>query len=70
MSPDHDGAQPRLPQDNPYVLNLSNTSIESGIEIVVSLEKLANTSLDFRGFLIWAIDEADDSLVGEFVIDG
>ena len=73
MMPDHGtgGRQQQQQQtgNNPYVLTLSNDTAESGEEIFVTLTKVVNTSADFKGFMVWAKDEADDSIVGEFVID-
>ena len=69
LVPDH-GVAARSVTSNPYVLKLSATSIVSGSELTLSLEKKVNTTADFKGFMIQAKDEFDGKLLGEFVSMG
>ena len=65
MTPGHGGENAQT-TGSPFELELSETEIEAGGYVILTLKRKSNSDPEFKGFLIQAKDEADDSLVGEF----
>ena len=51
----------------PYQLVPDKTSVKSGETVTLTLEKIDPATSDFKGFMVEAIDPANNSIVGSFV---
>ena len=54
----------------PFEMEVSETEIDSGASVLLTLRRKSASDPEFKGFLIQAKDVADDSLVGEFTDTG
>ena len=64
------GGSPQPSESNPYEIELEQFEMDEGTEVKVTLKKADSDAPDFRGFILKALDDEDDSLIGQFVSYG
>lgn len=66
MTPDPDAHGSPKTSAVPYHIIFDGTSFKSEDKVVLSLAKIDPTTPDFKGFMIEAIDQTDNSISGHF----